>query len=72
MVYLYSFFNLDIRWDWVVKATPLVASPSGMSRYTLYSRLGEPQERSGWVRKIYPPPGFEPPTFRPVANRYPD
>jgi hypothetical protein len=42
----------------------------GMSRYTLYRRLGGPQGRSGQVRKISPPTGLDPRTVRPVANRY--
>ena len=34
-------------------------------------RLGvESQGRSGRVRKISPPPGFDPRTVQPVANRY--
>ena len=34
--------------------------------------LGEPQSRSGRVRKISPPPGFDPRTVQPVASRYTD
>ena len=34
----------------------------------LYRRLGEPQSRSGQVRKISPPPGFDPRTVQPVAQ----
>ena len=30
------------------------------------------QGRSGYVRKISPPPGFDPRTFQPVASRYTD
>jgi hypothetical protein len=32
----------------------------GKTRYPLYRRLGGPQGRSGQVRKISPPPGFDP------------
>ena len=32
------------------------------TRYPFYRRLGEPQGRSGQVRKISPPPGFDPRT----------
>ena len=40
----------------------------GMTRYPLYRRLGGPQGRSGPVRKISPPPGFDPrPARSPVA-----
>jgi hypothetical protein len=34
--------------------------PPGKTRYPLYRRLGGPQGRSGQVRKISPPPGFDP------------
>jgi len=33
--------------------------PPGKTRYPLYRRLGGPQGRSGQVRKISPPPGFD-------------
>jgi hypothetical protein len=35
----------------------------------LYSRLGGPQGRCGRVRKISPPPGFDPRTVQPCALR---
>ena len=44
----------------------------GKTRYPLYRRLGGPQGRSGQVRNISPPPGFDPRTVQPVANRYTD
>jgi hypothetical protein len=44
----------------------------GKTRYPLYRRLGGPQGRSGRVRKISPPPGFDPWTVQPVASRYTD
>ena len=44
--------------------------PRGKSWYPLYRRLGGPQGRSGQVRKISPPPGFDPRTVQPVASRY--
>jgi len=44
----------------------------GKSRYPLYRRLGGPQGRSGQVRKISPPSGFDPRTVQPVASRYTD
>jgi len=46
--------------------------PSGKTRYPSYRRLGGPQGRSGQVRKISPPPGFDPRTVQPVASRYTD
>ena len=41
--------------------------PPGKTRYPLYSRLGGPQGPSGHVRKISPPPGFDPRTVQLVA-----
>jgi hypothetical protein len=38
------------------------------TRYPLSRRLGRPQDRSGKVRKISPPPGFEPRTVLPVPG----
>jgi len=35
-------------------------------------RLGGPQVRSGWVRKIMPSPGPDPQIIQPVATRYTD
>jgi hypothetical protein len=43
------------------------ALPPGMTRYSLYRRLGRLQGRSGLVLKISPPPGFDPRTVRLVA-----
>ena len=48
------------------------ALPPGKIRYPLYRRLGGPQGRSGRVRKISPPPGFDPRTVQPVASCYTD
>jgi len=44
--------------------------PPGKTRCPLYSRLGGPQDRSGWVWEISPSPGFNPRTVQPVASRY--
>jgi hypothetical protein len=46
------------------------ALPPGQTRYPLYMRLGGPQGRSGHVRKISPPPGFDPWTVKPVESLY--
>jgi hypothetical protein len=46
--------------------------PPGKTRYPLYRRLGGSQGRSGQVRKIFSPPGFDPRTVQPVASRYTD
>ena len=44
----------------------------GKDPVPLYRRLGGPQGRSGRVRKISPPPEFDPRTVQPVASRYTD
>jgi hypothetical protein len=41
----------------------------GKTRYPL-CWLGGPQRRSGGVRKISPPPGFDPWTVQPIACTY--
>ena len=43
------------------------ALPPGMTRYPLYRRLGGPQGRCGRVRRISPPPGFDPRTVQRIA-----
>jgi len=48
------------------------ALPPEKTRNLLYRRLDRPQGRSGQVRKISPPPGFDPRTVQPVASRYTD
>ena len=45
-----------------------VALPPGKSRYPSYRRLDGPQGLSGRVRKISPPPGFDPRTVQTVAQ----
>ena len=44
----------------------------GKTRYPSYRRLGGSQGTSGQVRKISPPPGFDPQTVQPVASRFTD
>jgi hypothetical protein len=46
--------------------------PPEKTRYLLHKRLVGPQGRSEQMRKISPPPGFDPRTVQPVANRYTD
>jgi hypothetical protein len=48
------------------------ALPLVKSRYLFCRRLGGPQSRSGRVRTISPPPGFDHQTVQPVASRYTD
>jgi hypothetical protein len=51
----------------------LAALPPGKTRYSLYRRLGGPQGQTGGrVRKISPPPGFDPWSVQPVVSRYTD
>ena len=57
---------------WVVNATTRPFYPPGKTRYPLYRRPGEPQDRSGRVRKISPLPGFDPRTVQPGASRCTD
>jgi hypothetical protein len=47
-------------------------TPGKETRYPLYRRLGGPQGRSGRLRKLSPPPGFDPRTVQSVAIRYTD
>ena len=48
----------------------LASLTPGMTWYPLYRRLGGSHGRSGQVRKISPPPGFDPQTVQAVASRY--
>ena len=50
----------------------LAALPPGKTRYLLYRKQDGPKGRSGQVRKILPPPGFDPRTAQPVMSRYTD
>ena len=45
-------------------------TPGKETQYPLYRRLGGPQDRSGGVRNISPPPRFDPRTVQLVASRY--
>ena len=47
------------------------ALPPESTRYPLYRRLGEPQGRSGRVRKISPSPGFDSRTGQPATIAIP-
>jgi hypothetical protein len=44
------------------------ALPPGKPRYVFNRRLDGPQGRSGRMRKILPPPAFDPRTVQPVAS----
>ena len=71
-VQLYSYFNLGARCGWVVNAKPrpLYLRETDLER--IAQRLGGLQGRSGRVRKISLPPGFDPRTLQPVASSYTD
>jgi hypothetical protein len=49
-----------------------LCTPLQETRHPLYRGLGGHQGRSGRVRKISPPPGFDPLTVEPVASCYTD
>ena len=67
------FHDHGTRRRWGVSVTPgLLFTPRGKTRYPLCRRLCGPQGRSGQVRIISPPPGFDPRTVQPVASRYTD
>jgi hypothetical protein len=57
--------------EWSAARPGRTLSP-GKTRYPLYRRLGGHQGRSGQMRKISPPPGFDRWTFQPVVSRYTD
>ena len=61
-----------LRWGVGGQHHAPAALPPGKTRYPLYRSLGRPQGRSGRLRKISPPPGFDPRTVQPVASRYTD
>ena len=48
----------------------LATLSQGKTWYPLYRRLSGPQGWSGWVRKISPPPGFDPQTIQPIVSHY--
>jgi len=49
-----------------------VALPPRKTGYPFYRRLVVSKGRSGRVRKIQPPPGFDPRTVQPLASLYTD
>ena len=51
---------------------PAALLPGKILGTRLYKMLGEPQSRSGQVRKISLPPGFDSRTVQPVASRCTD
>jgi len=64
------FLDYGTRWLRGQRHLPAALLFQGKTRYPLYRRLGRPHGRSGQVRKISPPPAFDPWTVQPVAIRY--
>jgi hypothetical protein len=50
----------------------LAALPLAQTWYSLYSRMGGPQDWPGKLQKILPPPGFDPWTNQSTASCYTD
>ena len=69
-VQIYSFMTTALEGGEGSASRPSHSLPLGKTWYPLYRRLGGPQGRSGQVRKILPPPGFDPWTVQPVASCY--
>jgi len=69
-VWLYSFLTTALEGGEWSASRPGRSLPPGKTRYPLYRRLGGPQGRSGQVREISHPPGFDPRTVQLVASRY--
>ena len=61
-----------LEWDEGSAARTGRTLPPEKNRYPLYRRLGWSQGRSGQVRKISSPPGFDDRTVQPVVSRYTD
>jgi hypothetical protein len=57
---------------WMVSATPRPLYPWKGNRYPLYNRPDGAQGRCGQVRKISPPPEFDPRTVHSETSRYTD
>ena len=71
-VQLFSFTTMALEGGEGSAPRPGRSLPPGKTRYPLYRRLGGPQGQSGQVRKISPPPGFNPRTVQPIASCYID
>jgi hypothetical protein len=69
---LYSFFNLNARWGWVVNGTSRPPYPREQDPIHIVQQADWAQERSGRVRKISPSLGFDNQTAQPTASRYTD
>jgi hypothetical protein len=63
---------MELEWGEGPTSRPGRTLPPVKTRYPLYRRLRGPQGLSGQVRKISPPPGFDPRAAQPVGSRYTD
>ena len=63
------FHDHGTRRGWVGSVMPRPLFTPRKTRYPLCRRLGGPQGRSWQVRKISPPPEFDPRTVQPIASR---
>jgi hypothetical protein len=66
------FLDHGTRSGWGVSVTPRPLFNSGKNPIPLCTRLGGPQDRSGQMRRISPPPEFDPRMVQPLASRYTD
>ena len=66
------FFNLDVRWGWVVNAAPRPLGSRERDPVPLVQEAGwDPGPVSTGAENLAPP-GFDPRTVQPVASRYTD
>ena len=66
------FHDQGTRRGWGVSVTPRPLFTPGKDSVPIVQRLGGPQGRSGQVRKISSPPGFDRQAIQPVASHYTD
>jgi hypothetical protein len=67
-----SFFNLDVRWGWVVKTTPRPLYPRERPGTHCTGGWVGPTAGLDGCGKLRPPPEFDHRTVQPVASRYTD
>ena len=71
-VYIYSFFNLGTIWGGWSTPHPGRFTRGKETWYPMYMRLGGPQGKCAWLRKMSLLPGFDPRTVQPTYSRYTD
>jgi hypothetical protein len=67
-----SLFKLGTQSGWMVKEMPWPLYSVKEGRYLMHRRLGGTQGRSGLVRKVSPPPGFDRLTLQSAVSYYID